>query len=430
MDNIDKNIYKQIQERKETKEPYENLFNRLYGIELSNTEARKELRGVENHLEYKREHEAEIIKDNEELPRYNETTEIMQDGSYKSDKLLKMTSEQSKDVNYLLKAHGFDNGYWQITGARNNMWNVYNKRDGVQQLYSSKITVKPIIPEFKEGWIRDTIKNIEYDKINIKNNIYDIQEDSKTVEINFCDVHIGKFINELVSNGVYNTDLAIERYEKALDEGIKKSNMFSVKKYLFIVGQDYMNIDNLDGTTTKGTRQDMNEFYETTYKKALECLIRSIEKLRRIAPVNVIYVKGNHDKQSTFSMICGIEQMYKNMGITNVSVDSGLKQRKYVTFGDILIGYGHGEEEKNRIFDCMQNDVKEYWHKSKKYFHLSHKHRESKQEKAGVIYQWLGALTENCNWTWSCGFVGSEKKGHVFVYDDKNGLECEFFIKV
>ncbi len=428
MDKIDKYVYEQIQDRKETKEPYENLFNRIYGIELSNTEARKELRGIENHLEYKKEHEDELTEQNEDMPRYNETTEILENGSYKSDKLLRMSAEQSKDVDYLLKAHGFDSGFWQVTSARNNIWNVYSKQDGVQQLYSSKITVKPIIPEFKEEWIRDTVKGINFNNIDIKTNQSFINS-GKTVEINFCDVHIGKFISELVSNGVYDTDLAIHRYNNAIDDAIGKIGIFDIRKIIFIVGQDYMNVDNLSGTTTKGTRQDMNDFYETIYKKAYSCLIETVEKLRKVAPVDVIYVKGNHDKQTTFSMVCGLEEMYKAMNIKDVNVDSGLKQRKYVTFGDVLIGYGHGEEERNRIFDCMQDDQRHNWHKTRKYFHLSHKHRESKQEKAGVIYQWLGALSENCNWTWSCGFVGSEKKGHVFVYDDEYGLEAEFFIK-
>lgn len=39
---------------------------------------------------------------------YKETTEILTNGIQRSDKLIKMSEEQSKDVNYLLKAHGFD----------------------------------------------------------------------------------------------------------------------------------------------------------------------------------------------------------------------------------------------------------------------------------------------------------------------------------
>ena len=79
----------------------------------------------------------------EPKPSYKETVEIGSDGTHKSDKLLRMSENQSKDVNYLLQAHGYDVNEWELINAKNNIWNVYSKEDKVQTLYSSKITVKP-----------------------------------------------------------------------------------------------------------------------------------------------------------------------------------------------------------------------------------------------------------------------------------------------
>lgn len=189
-----------------------------------------------------------------------------------------------------------------------------------------------------------------------------------------------------------------------------------------------MNVDNLQGTTTKLTRQDMNEFYETIYDKALEFLIEAVEKLRDIAPVEFIYVKGNHDKLTTFTMFKALEKMYKNT--EGVTIDSSMKQRKYRVIGEnTLVGYSHGEEERNNIFQCMQTDAMQDWNKKYRYFHLSHKHSENRKEIGGVIYNWLGSLSENCSWTYGCGYVGAEKKCHVFVYDDVDGKEAEFYVK-
>jgi len=196
------------------------------------------------------------------------------------------------------------------------------------------------------------------------------------------------------------------------------------------MGQDYLNFDNLQGTTTKGTRQDMNEFFHEVYNKGLKLLIETIEILRQIAPTEVIYVKGNHDKLTSYTMAKTLDELYKFNSIENVTVDYSPKQRKYRVYGDSLVGYGHGEEEKNRIFDCMQVDEKENWSKKYKYFHLSHKHSERGKEKAGVEYNWLGCLSESCKWTWDSGFVGAVKKGHVFVYDDVDGKIAQFYVKV
>lgn len=424
MDKFDNYVYEEILKRKEMRAPYENVFNKIYGIELSNTEARKELKGIENHLEYKRENEDEINKDTG-LPKYKETTEICADGKYKSDKLLVMSQEQSKDVDYLLKAHGFDVGFWQIVSARNNIWNVYSKQDGVQQLYSSKITVKPIVPEFKEEWIKNVIDNINFSDIKLKE--YEYGKDGFTVEINFCDVHIGKYILALIASGNYNSDIAIAKVREAIDKTISRIGYFKIKKFIFVAGQDYMNIDTIQGTTTKQTRQDMNEFYQVIYEKSFDLLIEIVEKLRAIAPVDIVYVKGNHDKLTTYTMVTALSRIYKDC--EDVNVDNSMRQRKYKIIGNTLLGLGHGEEEKNRIFNCMQEDQKDNWYKKYKYFHLSHKHSESRKEIGGVIYNWLGSLSENCRWTWESGFVGAEKKGHVYVYDDDEGKIAEFFIK-
>jgi len=427
LDEFDKVAYKEILDRKETSSPYENAHSKITGISVSETESRKQLKGIENYLEAK----LDWIEDSaleEDVPKYKESTELLSDGSYKSDKLLKMNEEQSKDVCYLLEAHGFDSGFWQVVSARNNIWNVYSKQDGVQQLYSSKITVKPIVPEFKEEWIQNTIDRIDFNKIKTNKVEHDVSENGVTVEINFCDVHIGKYITALVAMGNYNADIATQKFIKAIIKGISNTSHYNIKKIVFIVGQDYINFDNLQGTTTKGTRQDMNEFYQSVYEKAYDVLIEAVETLKMVAPVEVIYVKGNHDKMTTYTMLSGLDKIYAKD--ENVSVDYSMRQRKYRTYGDTLVGYGHGEEEKSRIFDCMQSDEKHNWGKTYKYFHLSHKHSESRKEKAGVIYNWLGALSESCKWTWESGFVGAEKKGHVFVYDDNEGKIAEFFIKV
>lgn len=424
-DRFDEQMYQEIQERKESRESHENFYNRKMNIEVSENESRKRIYGVGDYLELKKEKFLEL-SNQEEMPKYKESTEICSDGSHKSDKLLRMNEEESKDVNYLLRAHGFNSGFWQVVSARNNIWNVYSKQDGVQQLYSSKITVKPIVPEFKEEWMQRVIDGLDFSEINIQNVKH--KEDGVTVEINYCDVHIGKYITALIAMGNYNSDIAINNFRQSLLKAINATSHYDIKKIVFVVGQDYINFDTIDGTTTKGTRQDMNEFYQAVYEKAFDLIVESIEALRRIAPVEVVYVKGNHDKQSTYTMLYGVHNIYKSSN--DVTVDYSMRQRKYKTYGNTLVGYGHGEEEKSRIFDCMQDDAKEYWGKKYKYFHLSHRHSESRKEKAGVIYNWLGSLSESCKWTWESGFVGSEKKGHVFVYDDNEGKIAEFFIKV
>ena len=74
---------------------------------------------------------------------YKSESSINKDGTFSSDKLIVIKEDELKNPNSLLKAHGFDIREWELVSARNNIWNVYSKQDGVQELYSSKIVVKP-----------------------------------------------------------------------------------------------------------------------------------------------------------------------------------------------------------------------------------------------------------------------------------------------
>ena len=406
------------------------IYELLYGEQVSADHARKCLTNLERTIEENKKYKIhKEFNDKDFDNNYKSKIELNENGTQTSDKLIKMDEEDAKDVEFLLKAHGYNIFAWELVSARNNIWNIYSKQDGVQVLYSSKVVVKPKITKFNIEWVKEVIKDINFSN-NIKNYKYNINESSKTIEINFADVHIGKFVQELVSNGDYNADIAVDRFKNAINESLKRIQIYNVKEFIFPVGQDYINFDGFEGSTTKGTRQDMNEFYESVYKKAYKCLIETVEKLRAIAPVKIIYVKGNHDSLSTFTMCYSLYELYNFNNITNVTVDYSTLQRKYIKIGNSTLGLGHGEEEKTRITECMQTDVPELWNNKYRYFHLSHLHSEKCKEIGGVVYRWLGSLSENCKWTYKSGFVGAQKKGHVFIYDDIEGLYGEFYINV
>lgn len=412
MDRIDDFVYKQIQERKDTKEPYESFFNRIYGIELSNTEARKELRGIENHLEYKKEHESEINDEENNMPRYKESTEFMPDGSYKSDKLLRMSAEESKDVNYLLKAHGFDNKYWEIINARNNIWNVYSKQDGVQQLYSSKITVKPIVLEYDIEWAKEVFKEIQPlpPVKSYKNN-----KGKKIVELQYADIHIGLRGCEYEEELKQMTDRIISKFK-------------DVDIFILPIGQDFLNSNNVNGalsTTVKGTPVEQSLKYKEMFKSGLRVISYIIDRIIEENPkakIECIYVPGNHDSQSCFGVFQSIMQRYSKN--ENIIFDDEIEPRKYRLYGVNAIGFGHGQDEGKRIFGAFPVEAPEIFAKAKyREFHLSHLHNESVRDENGVIFRRMPTVNNPDNWHTDKCFVGATKRIQAFVYDSEVGLE-------
>src|SRR5690606_18517593 len=167
---------------------------------------------------------------------YKETVEILPDGSHRSVKLLRMSAEQAKDPEYLLKAHGYDPNEWELTSARSNIWNVYSKQDGIQTLYSSKITAKPK----KEGLNFDKLlEQIEKAKpFKIEHNIVDVEK-KKLLEISQFDQHFG------ISD--------YEHYKPTQARIIEKIKSRRWEQILITIGSDMFHNNNHRGQTANGT---------------------------------------------------------------------------------------------------------------------------------------------------------------------------------
>ena len=414
------------------------VYELLYGTQVSSDHARKCLTNLQMTIdEYNKSNidkqicDSNIINitfipstnlEKELTKNYKETVEINKDGTQSSDKLIIMNQEEAKDVNFLLEKHGFSKLAWELVSARNNIWNIANKQDGILTLYSSKIVVKPRITKFNPKWVKEVLENLDLDSPVIDTKPYNIT--GKTLEINLADVHIDKLCNIDETRNEYSTEIGIQRLWQVINDIIEKVKYYNIKKILIPFGQDISNIDNMFNTTTKGTSQDTDVKYDVLYKILLKNIIQIIHKLSEIAPVEIIYVGGNHDKLTSFTMT---EAMYWHfLNNDNVEVDSIFNNRKYRLIGGNLLGFAHGADEKRNIIYCMQNDVPELWGKSKyREFHLSHFHKEKMiDEQNGIIFRWISAICGNDAWTYNNGYVGSQKKAQAFIWDDEKGLEC------
>jgi hypothetical protein len=369
--------------------------------------------------ELKKENKTE---DKTETNTYSSKIELNKDGSQISDKLIKMSENDAKDAEFLLKAHGYDNKFWELVSARNNIWNSYSKKDGIMTLYSSKIMVKPrkddiSLEEVKEHFIKfsKTYKSPKVQK-------YEYLHTGKMFEVPIMDLHFGKlgWINEVGEN--YDFKIAGERFLHVINDFINRTKQYNFDKIIFPIGQDFFNFDFIDGTTTKGTRQDNDLRWQKLFLKGIELLIESIDLLSKIAPVEVFYIPGNHDKTTSYYATNYIYAWYRNNENINVSIEPHV--RKYVEYGNCLIGYSHGELEKKRISGIMQVEAREAWGRTKFHeWHLGHLHSEHTKEENGIIIRKISSITGSDAWHTESGYVGAIKKAQSFVWDKKYGLE-------
>lgn len=398
----------------------------IFGVNWSGDHHRKMSYGWKmDEEEKKKEYMCDKKEESQPHIPQKEKIDINKDGSHTSEKLLEMSNEQSKDVNYLLSAHGYDSRDWELTSARNNIWNSYSKVDGVLTLYSSKIVTRPrkdddiAIEEIKEFFTdlhKDYRSPVHITPLNYS-------KDGKMLELNIADLHLGKLCWNGNSGDHYDEKIAEERFFHILNDVIERTKGHKLDKILFVFSNDFFHFDNLAKTTTGGTPQDTNLQYKQMYKLGCTMLVKAIDLLLEIAPVETFYIGSNHDKVTSYFAIENLGSWYRNE--PNVTIDTDPKTRRYVEFGNSLIQFSHGHSEKKRLGTTMQVEAREAWGRTLFHeVHAAHIHSEKTViEDNGVIIRNVSSPTGTDTWHYESGYVGAVKKAQSFLWDRENGLE-------
>jgi len=354
---------------------------------------------------------------------YKSTTEMKNDGSQISDKVIQMSDAESKDVNFILKSHGYDSKVWELTSAKNSIWNVNTKADGIKTLYASKIAVKP---KTEYTWNEEDAKKIFSNLETYTQNKYSIKslqykQNGKLLVVPIADFHLNLFSDKLSTGNEYNMQIAEDIFFHVINDIIDRVEDKPFEKVLFIVGNDFVNADNLNGTTTRGTPQDNAESWFKAVNKATELIVRATDMLTEIAPVDVVLVPSNHDLHTMFGVMQTVKAWYKDDD--NVSVDDSPLPRKYYSFGKILVGLSHDIKVKDAL-QTITSEAKDMWSDCNHIILLlAHLHQGMIYEKQGYLEMFrLPCISGFSRWSNDKGYIQTEKKNQSFIIDSKLGI--------
>ena len=371
-----------------------------------------------------KEEDKEVVSVEQAKAKYGAETSINKDGSRTSDKLIEMSEEQAKDVDYMLKAHGFDIVSWELVSVKNNIWNVYSKQDGVSTLYSSKITVKPL-SEYKwnEEDVAKLFTNLQTD-ISKKTDIIPKQYENngRLLVVPISDFHFG-LVSDIFSNGNdYNLEIAEKLFFEVINDVLENNKGKKFEKVLFVAGNDATNSDNISSTTTHGTPQNDCALWFTIVERLTSILIKGIDLLTAIAPVDVLYVPSNHDMHTTFGIMQTIGAWYRLD--ENVSVDTSPLPRKYYQFGKNTLAYSHDMKVKEAL-KIVSTEAKDKWSNSNRIIlMLGHLHQSMEYEKQGMLeILRLPTISGYSRWTSQKGYVQTERKNQAFIIDYDKGIK-------
>ena len=238
--------------------------------------------------------------------------------------------------------------------------------------------------------------------------------------IDIADLHLNLQATMFSTGNEYNCEIAEKLFFYVIEDILSRVEKYNFNKIIFCIGGDMLNGDSISGSTTKGTPQDSDLLYFDATEKLYAMTIKAIDILKQKAPVDVIYISGNHDQLSSYKLAKFIEAWYRND--KNVIVDYSPLPRKYIKFGRTLFAFAHDGNIKT-LPRLIADEAREYWSDidTTEVF-LQHLHTEQVlTEEYNMRIQRLPTISAKSDWTVNKGF-GSKRQCKTFIFDIEDGL--------
>lgn len=346
-------------------------------------------------------------------PRSHITT-MNADGSQSSEIRACIDSANLKDSDALLRLHGYDPARFELVSAKASQWG-----SGDVPMYSSKISVVPKTDigneEIEEWW--DRLDHNYQPACATK--VSGWGDGDKMLLIPISDLHFNMLATMFNSGNVYNCEVAEKTFFHIIRDVLDETERFRFRKIVFTIGGDQMDADNICNTTTRGTQQHCDKFYLDACEHMYAMTVKAVDLLASYAPVDVIYVPGNHDKDNGFKLAKYVDAWFRNDD--RVHVDYSPRARHYYVFGKTLFVFTHDADVK-RLQKLIPDEARDVW-SSVDYTEvfLQHLHSEAllSQENSMRIER-LPSPVARSVWSDEMGYR-AVRQCKSFVYDEKYG---------
>jgi predicted phosphodiesterase len=177
------------------------------------------------------------------------------------------------------------------------------------------------------------------------------------------------------------------------------------EKIFCATGSDWFHVDNHQGATTKGTPQDMSGSPAQILITGCELARRHIDLLRQVAPVEVLFMRGNHDKHSSLTLMLYLSAVYENVDDVEVRIDP--KVRHYASYGKTLLGFTHGDGVRHGTLPSIMaaEEAKMWGNSDFRVWFTGHRHHQHLKEERGCTVYTLPSLAGKDRWHYQAGYI-------------------------
>lgn len=234
-------------------------------------------------------------------------------------------------------------------------------------------------------------------------------------EISLPDIHYGKL-------GDKSTAELEEDWFNSILELVNKSSGFNVERFLLPIGNDGMNVDNMRKTTTSGTPQSESMPYYESFSGYCRLMIKGIDFLSAIAPVDVVVISGNHDYERMYYAGEVLDAWYNNN--PNVDINNIAEDRKFYKYGKTMLMFTHGEKEKpeKMAMNIPLDNPKMFSETEHWEVHCGHFHKEMVLDEFKKIkVRFLPSICANDEWHKKNGYR-NYRCAQAYLWDKETGF--------
>jgi transposase len=321
---------------------------------------------------------------------------------------------------------------WRIAKKVVNFWDMGEHRNWQVKVWLDKkhVTDVDVIMER----LLKRIPKFKYSKFKPSSIASKKDSGNMAIIANF-DVHLGKLAWDVeTGQGDYDMKISVENFNHVTDTNLARVKMFNPEKIIFILGQDMMHYENLEGVTPQGRNiLDTDGRLAKLQDTAIDVIVNNILKCRAVAPVEVILVQGNHDSTSSLWLSKVIRAWFRKDD--HVTVDCQPMLRKARLWGKTFIGLAHSILPSKMAYNAMEfsTNFKEMWGQAEyRECLFGHKHKKSTWAVGSIathgkmMFRQLTALSPIDFWHYENMFVDAVPGGEALVYNKETGCIANF----
>jgi hypothetical protein len=369
----------------------------------------------------------DIIKDNEiDMNIYYVDSFKVKKGTWdtsakKREQELKWTREEDKEGGpvQMMLGHSKHFPEFMVHENKNNSIEVTFKR-------------RPVEIDILESY-KEIVEDMPvFEKPN-KQRRRSVARNGIAAELTTFDAHLQKLAWEH-ETGYRNYDLniAVDDYNYVCDSNLDLISPHKPEKIFYIIGQDMYHIDNMAAHTTHGSHaMDVDGRITKGHTKTFAVTRDNIYKCSKIAPVEVIWIPGNHDFLASYMLCFALKEHFRHD--KRITIDVSEDPNKARLWGTLLVGWTHRIVGRHNTWSNeLAQKFPELWGQSKfREWHHGDQHKKQDVKiiptftSGGVVCRQI-TLSPVDKWHSENVFTDAVPGGESFLWSKEVGVFANF----